>query len=639
MPARAPAGRGWKAPPATSPPTRRCSTRAASSRSSSGTYARYTPEMVERVCGVPRRAVPARCARRGRRTRAASAPLRSSTAWAGRSTASASQYIRAGAIIQLLLGNIGRPGGGVFALRGHASIQGSTDMPTLFNLLPGYLPMPQAGQRHASPTTSTASAATNQKGFWRNADAYMVSLLKEYWGEHATAENDFCFDYLPRINGDHGTYRTVMDMIDGKVFGYFLLGQNPAVGSAHGRLQRLGMANLDWLVVRDLVDDRERHLLEGRARRSRPARSRRRRAAPRCSSSRPPRTWRRRARSPRPSGCCSGGEKAVEPPGDQRSELWFFYHLGRIGCGSGSPARPTSATGRCWTWLGLRDRRRTSRRARTCCARINGYRPDRPGRAVNGYTELKADGTHRLRLLDLHRRVRRRGQPGRPAQAARRAGPLRARVGLDVADEPAGALQPRVGRPAGPAVERAQEAHLVGRRTRASGRATTSRTSRRPSRRTTGPPEGAVGSDGAARRRPVHHAGRRQGLAVRAQRRCSTGRCRRTTSRTSRRCATRSTPQQANPTRKVYGREDNPSNPSPPGGARRGVPVRVHRRAAHRAPHRGRHEPAAALPVGAAAGAVRRGLAGARARCAGWTHMGWAHVVTSRTRGARRGCS
>src|SRR3954454_18927545 len=81
----------------------------------------------------------------------------------------------------------------------------------------------------------------------------MVSLLKEYWGDAATEENDFCFDYLPRINGDHGTYRTVMDMVDGKIAGYFLLGQNPAVGSAHGRLQRLGLANLDWLVVRDLV--------------------------------------------------------------------------------------------------------------------------------------------------------------------------------------------------------------------------------------------------------------------------------------------------------------------------------------------------------------------------------------------------
>ena len=81
-----------------------------------------------------------------------------------------------------------------------------------------------------------------------------MNLLKAYWGDAATADNDFCFDYLPKITGDHGTYRTVLDMIDGKVKGYFLLGQNPAVGSAHGKAQRLGMANLDWLVVRDLFE-------------------------------------------------------------------------------------------------------------------------------------------------------------------------------------------------------------------------------------------------------------------------------------------------------------------------------------------------------------------------------------------------
>lgn len=126
-------------------------------------------------------------------------------------------------------------------------------MPTLFNLLPGYLRMPHAGEETLAEYVDDIRGK-NQKGFWHNADAYLVSLLKEYWGEKATADNDFCFDYLPRINGDHGTYRTVMDMVDGKVFGYFLLGQNPAVGSAHGRLQRLGMANLDWLVVRDLVE-------------------------------------------------------------------------------------------------------------------------------------------------------------------------------------------------------------------------------------------------------------------------------------------------------------------------------------------------------------------------------------------------
>ena len=79
-----------------------------------------------------------------------------------------------------------------------------------------------------------------------------MSLLKAWWGDAATAENDFAFDYLPRLTGDHGTYATVMTMLDDKIDGYFLLGQNPAVGSAHGQMQRLGLAHLKWLVVRDL---------------------------------------------------------------------------------------------------------------------------------------------------------------------------------------------------------------------------------------------------------------------------------------------------------------------------------------------------------------------------------------------------
>ena len=81
---------------------------------------------------------------------------------------------------------------------------------------------------------------------------YAVSLLKAYWGDAATADNDFCFDYLPRLTGDHSTYSTVKAQIEGRCKGYFLVGENPAVGSANGKMQRLGLANLDWLVVRDL---------------------------------------------------------------------------------------------------------------------------------------------------------------------------------------------------------------------------------------------------------------------------------------------------------------------------------------------------------------------------------------------------
>ena len=95
------------------------------------------------------------------------------------------QYIRTASILQALLGNMGRPGGGIMALRGHASIQGSTDIPTLFNLLPGYLPMPHADQHESLEEYCADAAGTG--GFWGNKRAYMVSLLKAWWGDAATA--------------------------------------------------------------------------------------------------------------------------------------------------------------------------------------------------------------------------------------------------------------------------------------------------------------------------------------------------------------------------------------------------------------------------------------------------------------------
>lgn len=214
-------------------------------------YARYTPEMVERMCGISREdfeyVADALVANSGRERTTCFAYA---VGWTQHSLGA--QFIRTAAILQLLMGNVGRPGSGIMALRGHASIQGSTDIPTLFNLLPGYLPMPVVGQHDSLSDYVDSIASKQQKGFWANADAYTVSLLKAYWGDAATAENDFAFDYLPRLSGNHNTYATVMGMLEDEVDGYFLLGQNPAVGSAHGRMQRMGMSHLKWLVVRDL---------------------------------------------------------------------------------------------------------------------------------------------------------------------------------------------------------------------------------------------------------------------------------------------------------------------------------------------------------------------------------------------------
>ena len=288
-------------------------------------FARYTPELVEDLTGVPRHVftevAQALCDNSGRDRTSA---FCYAVGWTQHSVGV--QYIRTAAIIQLLLGNIGRPGGGIMALRGHASIQGSTDIPTLYNILPGYIPMPHADD---GGLADYLERHTTQVGFWGNMPAYVVSLLKSWWGDAATADNDFCFDWLPRLTGDHSSYPTMLDMLDGKVKGFFVLGENPAVGSANGKLHRMAMARLDWLVVRDFSEiesaafwydgpeietgelspeqvPTEVFLLPAAAHTEKDG------------------TFTNTQRM------LQWHHKAVEPPGDCRSDLWFAYHLGRI---------------------------------------------------------------------------------------------------------------------------------------------------------------------------------------------------------------------------------------------------------------------------------------------------------------------
>jgi formate dehydrogenase major subunit len=355
-------------------------------------FARYTPEMVEEVCGVPQaefgRVCQAWTANSGRERTTA---VVYAVGWTQHSVGV--QYIRTAAILQLLLGNMGRPGGGILAMRGHASIQGSTDIPTLFNLLPGYLPMPTATTDGLADYLDGITG-DKQKGFWRGAPAYLVSLLKEYWGEAATADNDYCFDYLPRLTGDHGTYRTVMDMVDGEVFGYFLLGQNPAVGSAHGKLQRLGLANLDWLVVRDLA------LIESATFWK---------ASPEVETGEivPEECRTEVFFFPAASHVEKEGtftqtqrmlqwrDKAVEPKGDQRSDLWFFYHLGRRvreRLAGSDDERDRPLLDLTWDYDVRGDPRTGEPDAASVLQAINGHDLS-TGRLLDGYAELKADGT------------------------------------------------------------------------------------------------------------------------------------------------------------------------------------------------------------------------------------------------------
>jgi formate dehydrogenase major subunit len=352
-------------------------------------FARYTPEYVEASCGISREQF----------ARVADAVVRNSgrertTAWVysvgWTHHTTGTQYIRAASILQLLLGNIGRPGGGILALRGHASIQGSTDIPTLYNILPGYLPMP-----HAEADVDLDDYLENNTppgGYWGHTREYMVSLLKAWWGDAATAENEFGFHLLPRISGDHSIYPMVMGMRDGSVEGFFVMGENPAVGSANAKLHRLGMANLRWLVVRDLqmiesatfwkdgpeiatgelrTEDigTEVFFLPGAAHTEKEGS---------FTNTQRLLQWR---------------TKAVEPPGDCRSELHFMFHLvRRIREKLAGSTDPRDRAILDLTWDYSTEGPQQEPDAHEVLREISGFEVA-DDTAVSGYTELKGDGS------------------------------------------------------------------------------------------------------------------------------------------------------------------------------------------------------------------------------------------------------
>ena len=212
-------------------------------------FARYDAQMVEDVCGTPRDAFETIAnLLADNSTRERTTAFAYAVGWTQHTVGV--QYIRTAAILQTLLGNMGRPGGGIMALRGHANIQGATDIPTLYDLLPGYLPMPSA-LRDEQTLDAYVRTCAKPTGWWANTRKYVVSLLKAYYGDAATAENDFGFEFLPQIAGDYSALPTQMSMKDGFVDGYFVIGQNPASSGLNAEMARAAMAKLKWMVVID----------------------------------------------------------------------------------------------------------------------------------------------------------------------------------------------------------------------------------------------------------------------------------------------------------------------------------------------------------------------------------------------------
>ena len=285
-------------------------------------YARYTPEMVSDICGCKpedlERVADLLCRNSG--------PDRTSAivyavGWTQHSIGP--QIIRAAGILQQLLGNIGRPGGMIMAMRGHCSIQGSTDVPTLYDLLPGYLPQPTIEKHHES-LDGYIEFEGFQTGYWSRMKPMMVSLLKAYYGQAAQVSNDFHFDWLARLDGDYSQLPFFERMVGGDVDGYFVFGQNPAAGAPNAALHREGLRKLKWLVVMDWFETETATF------------------------------WKYDPKGPVsseigtevfffPASSIAAKEgsftntqrllqwhdKAVDPDGDSRSDLWFVWNLGR----------------------------------------------------------------------------------------------------------------------------------------------------------------------------------------------------------------------------------------------------------------------------------------------------------------------
>ena len=482
--------------------TRRSSTRAASSSCCKRHYARYTPEMVERVCGIPQeqfleiaetliansgreRTDDARLRRRldAALDRRADDPRRRDRAAAARQRRAA----RAAAIM---------------AMRGHASIQGSSDIPTLYDLLPGYLPMPRAAEGDLTLADYVESGGSDARLVVALRQVHRLAAARPGSATTPPRRTTTASAICRRSTGNHSHFPTMLRALDGGLDGLFVMGQNPAVGSQHAGLQRRALAKLKWLVVRDLADARDRALLEGLAGGA-VGRAQARRTSRRRSSSCPPRaTSRRRATSPTRSGCCSGATR--------RSTRRATRARSCTSCTTSAKRVIAALRGlrrdrkdwplRNLTWDYSEHGEHAEPRRRGRAARRSTATRSTTGRRSSGFARARgrrhappaAAGSTRAASPTASTRPRRR-DPGDLDDAA--GGSVSPGVGLGVAGEPPHPLQPRVRRPRRASRGRSARSTSGGTRRREAGRATTSRTSRPASAPTTARPDDAEGMD------------------------------------------------------------------------------------------------------------------------------------------------
>jgi formate dehydrogenase major subunit len=226
-------------------------------------YSRYTPEVVERITGIPRdqflKAADLFTSIRKDGDMKKAATIIYAVGWTHHTFGT--QIIRAAAILQLLMGNVGRAGGGVNALRGHSNIQGATDMAGIFDILPGYLKMAAPDDvdlatylKRTTPTTSKP-AEWDSFNYWSNTPRFMVSLLKALYGDVARKDNDWAFHYLPKIERNYSWTEIWNGLHEGRVKGMFAIGMNGVQIGPDSRKNIEALKKAEWLVVGEIYPD------------------------------------------------------------------------------------------------------------------------------------------------------------------------------------------------------------------------------------------------------------------------------------------------------------------------------------------------------------------------------------------------
>ena len=216
-------------------------------------YVRYTPEVVSRITGTPQDQflkiceMIAECSANDRVM-----TILYALGWTQHSQGS--QMIRTAAMVQLLLGNVGMPGGGMNALRGHSNIQGLTDLGLLSNLLPGYMTLPgekESDYKAYIDKRTPKPLRPNQLNYWSNYPKFHVSLMKAWFGNSATKDNDWCFDWLPKLDKGHDVLQVFEDMHQGKMNGYICQGFNPVASFPNKAKVVESLSKLKYLVIID----------------------------------------------------------------------------------------------------------------------------------------------------------------------------------------------------------------------------------------------------------------------------------------------------------------------------------------------------------------------------------------------------